>query len=80
MEGAVDREIVLARLFDAPRTMVWEARTDPALVTMRLVFASPGACDRNVREYGSIEGGKQTLERLAEHLSLQLSRQTRRVR
>jgi uncharacterized protein YndB with AHSA1/START domain len=91
MERAADREIVLTRLFDAPRTMVWEAWTDPAQiekiaifeeeaggtrVTMRAVFASPEARDRNVREYGSIEGGKQTLERLAEHLSLQLLRQT----
>jgi uncharacterized protein YndB with AHSA1/START domain len=158
MERAVDREIVLTRLFDAPPTMVWEAWTDPAQVglwwgpkgftttievmdvrvggvwrlvmhgpdgtdypnqstftevvpyeqlvyrltggrrggppvqiekiaifeeeaggtrvTMRAVFASPEARDRNVREYGSIEGGKQTLERLAEHLSLQLLRQT----
>jgi uncharacterized protein YndB with AHSA1/START domain len=40
------------------------------------VFASPEARDRNVREYGSIEGGKQTLERLAEYLSLHLSTQT----
>jgi uncharacterized protein YndB with AHSA1/START domain len=152
-----DREIVLTRLFDAPRKMVWEAWTDPKQVvlwwgpkgftttievmdvrvgglwrqvmhgpdgtdypnesiftevvpyerlghkltggkkgaptvqiekvatfeeeaggtriTMRLVFASAEARDENVRVYGSIEGGKQTLERLAEHLSLRLSAQ-----
>jgi uncharacterized protein YndB with AHSA1/START domain len=45
-------------------------------ITMRVIFASAEARDRNVREYGSIEGGKQTLERLAEHLSLRLSAQT----
>ena len=28
-ESAVDREIVFTRVFDAPRTMVWEAWTDP---------------------------------------------------
>src|ERR1700760_998561 len=28
-ESAVDREIVFSRVFDAPRSMVWEAWTDP---------------------------------------------------
>src|SRR5438046_10762541 len=28
-QSAVDREIVLTRVFDAPRRMVWEAWTDP---------------------------------------------------
>jgi uncharacterized protein YndB with AHSA1/START domain len=35
---------------------------------MRAVFPSAEARDAVVREYGAIEGGKQTLERLAEHL------------
>jgi hypothetical protein len=43
---------------------------------MRMVFASAAARDENVREYGSIEGGKQTLERLAEHLSARLAAKT----
>jgi uncharacterized protein YndB with AHSA1/START domain len=155
MESTAEREIVLTRLFDAPRKMVWEAWTDPeqvglwwgpkgftttieemdvrvggvwrqvmhgpdgtdypnesiftkvvpyerlvyrltggrkggppvqidkiatfeeeaggTRVTMRMVFASAAARDRNVRDYGSIEGGKQTLERLAEHLSARLA-------
>jgi uncharacterized protein YndB with AHSA1/START domain len=154
-EIAAEREIVLTRVFEAPRKMVWEAWTDPkqvglwwgpkgftttievmdvraggvwrflmhgpdgtdypnesiftdvvpyerlgykltggkkggpvvcmdkiatfeeedggTRVTMRLVFASAEARDQNVREYGSIEGGRQTLERLAEHLSVRLS-------
>jgi uncharacterized protein YndB with AHSA1/START domain len=149
--NTVDREIVVTRVFDAPRRMVWEAWTDPkqvglwwgprgftttievmdvrvggvwrhvmhgpdrtdylnesiftevipyevlayrltggkrggpsvqmkkittfeeeaggTRVTMRLVFASAEARDRNVREYGSIEGAKQAFDRLAEHLS-----------
>jgi uncharacterized protein YndB with AHSA1/START domain len=46
-------------------------------VTMRMLFASAEARDENVREYGSIEGGKQTLERLAEHLSARLSAKTK---
>jgi hypothetical protein len=35
---------------------------------MRAVFPTPAERDRVVKEYGAIEGGKQTLERLAEHL------------
>jgi uncharacterized protein YndB with AHSA1/START domain len=37
-------------------------------LTMRSVFASAADRDKIVKEYGAIEGGKQTLERLAEHL------------
>jgi uncharacterized protein YndB with AHSA1/START domain len=37
-------------------------------VTIHMVFSSAAARDAVVREYGAIEGGKQTLERLAEHL------------
>jgi uncharacterized protein YndB with AHSA1/START domain len=157
-ESAADREIVLTRVFDAPRRMVWDAWTDPkqlvlwwgpkgftttieqmdvraggvwklvmhgpdgtdypnkslftevvglerlryklsgskrggpaaqfemtatfeddgdkTRITMRMAFASAEARDENVREYGSIEGGKQTLERLAEHLSDRLAAKT----
>jgi len=39
-------------------------------VTIRMVFPSPCTRDLVVREFGAIEGGKQTLERLGEHLSL----------
>jgi uncharacterized protein YndB with AHSA1/START domain len=38
-----------------------------ARVTIRMVFPNAEARDRNVREFRSIEGGTQTLERLAEH-------------
>jgi uncharacterized protein YndB with AHSA1/START domain len=154
-ESAADREIVLTRVFDAPRKLVWDAWTDPkqlvmwwgptgftttieemdvrtggawrqvmrgpdgadypndsvftevvplerlcfrtaggkqgqprveidkvatfeddaggTRVTMRLIFASTEAKDTNIREYGSVEGGKQTLGRLAEHLSARLA-------
>jgi uncharacterized protein YndB with AHSA1/START domain len=150
-ESTAEREIVISRLFDAPRKMVWEAWTDPkqvamwwgpngfsttieqmdvrpggvwkqvlhgpdgteypnesvfvevvqyerlvytmsggrkgapvvqmeklatfeeeaggTRVTMRVVFPSAEARDQNVRDYGSIEGGKQTLQRLADYLS-----------
>jgi uncharacterized protein YndB with AHSA1/START domain len=151
VKSDAEREIVLSRVFDAPRKMVWEAWTDPkqvalwwgpkgftttieemdvrpggvwrqvmhgpdgidypnesvfadvvkyerlvytltggrkggtpvkmekittfeevaggTLVTMRAVFDSAEARDLNVRDYGSIEGGKQTLERLAGYLT-----------
>jgi hypothetical protein len=41
---------------------------------MRMVFV-PAARDQNAQEYGSIEGGKRTLERLAEHLSARIAAQ-----
>lgn len=146
-----DREIVLSRVFDYPRELVWEAWTDPKHVaqwwgprgfstsieemdvrpggvwkhtmhgpdgadypnksvfvevvkperivythgggkkgsegatfestwtfealgpsktrlTMRMVFPTAGDRDRVVKEYGAVEGGKQTLERLSERL------------
>jgi uncharacterized protein YndB with AHSA1/START domain len=157
-ESATEREIVLSRVFDAPREMVWNAWTDPkqvalwwgpkgfsttievmdvrpggvwkhvmhgpdgtdypnesvfldvlrferivytltggrrggpvvhmeklvtfedvaggTLVTMRLVFPSAEARDQNVRDYGSIEGGEQTLERLAGYLAGRLADRT----
>jgi uncharacterized protein YndB with AHSA1/START domain len=50
-------------------TWTFEAVTaDKTKVTIHLVF--PSAADRDfvVKEFGAIEGGKQTLERLSEHL------------
>jgi uncharacterized protein YndB with AHSA1/START domain len=38
-------------------------------LTMRALFASAEERDRVVKEYGAIEGGEQTLDRLAEHLA-----------
>lgn len=38
-------------------------------LTIRMVFASASDRDRVAQEYGAIEGGKQTLERLASHLA-----------
>jgi uncharacterized protein YndB with AHSA1/START domain len=151
-ENTSDREIVISRVFDAPRELVWQAMTDPKHVanwwgprgfstvteemdvrpggawkhvmigpdgarypnksifkevvkperivythgggregggrgatfvatwtfealaadktrlTMCMVFPSAGDRDYVVKEFGAIEGGKQTLARLAEHL------------
>jgi uncharacterized protein YndB with AHSA1/START domain len=147
-----DREIVITRVFDAPRELIWQAMTDPkqiihwwgprgfsttiavmdvrpgglwrhvmhgpdgtdypnesifrevekprrivyslrggksgsesvqfestwtfdalegghkTQVTIRMVFPTAADRDRVARDYGAVEGGKQTLERLAEHL------------
>ena len=50
-------------------TWTFEAlAADKTRVTMRSVFHSAEARDFVVKEFGAIEGGKQTLERLAEHL------------
>jgi uncharacterized protein YndB with AHSA1/START domain len=50
-------------------TATFEEDGGKTRLTMRMIFASAEARDENVRVYGSIEGGKQTLERLAAHLS-----------
>jgi uncharacterized protein YndB with AHSA1/START domain len=39
------------------------------LITMRAVFPTSAERDRVVKEFGAVEGGKQTLERLGEHLA-----------
>ena len=45
------------------------AARDRTRVTMRSVFPSAKAREFVVRQYNAIEGGKQTLERLGEHLA-----------
>jgi len=50
-------------------TWTFEALGSKTRLTVRQVFASVEVHDRVVREFGAIEGGKQTLERLAEHLT-----------
>ncbi len=47
----------------------FEAQGDKTKVTIRMLFPSATERDRVVKEYGAIEGGNQTLERLAEHLA-----------
>jgi hypothetical protein len=46
---------------------------------MRALFDSAEARDQNVRDYGSIEDGKQTLERLAGYLTHRLAEATAKV-
>jgi hypothetical protein len=83
--------LAMPQVFDVARRMMRKAWADPkplemtatigdedckARLTMRMVFVAAETRDRDVKEYGSIEGGKQTLERLAEHLSDRLAAKT----
>jgi uncharacterized protein YndB with AHSA1/START domain len=50
-------------------TWTFEAlAADKTRVTARMVFSSPAERDFVVKEFGAVEGGKQTLERLGEYL------------
>ena len=53
---------------DFQSTVTFEAQGNRTKVTMRALFPSAAERDRVVEEYGAIEGGQQTLERLGEHL------------
>jgi hypothetical protein len=80
----VRASVAMPQVFDVPRRMVKEACPDPkpfamtatfagedgkALLTMRMAYVPAESRDQYAQEFGSIEGGKQTLERLVEHLS-----------
>jgi uncharacterized protein YndB with AHSA1/START domain len=49
-------------------TVTFEAQGRKTLLTMRSLFETAQERDEVVTKYGAIEGGKQTLERLAEHV------------
>lgn len=58
-------------------TATWTFETvegNKTRLTGRMVFPTAAARDLVVREFGAIEGGKQTLERLSEHLPTMQSR------
>jgi uncharacterized protein YndB with AHSA1/START domain len=57
-------------------TWTFEAQGEKTLLTGRMVFPTAAARDLVVREYGAIEGGKQTLARLAEKLKKMQPRET----
>lgn len=46
-------------------TWTFEAQGGKTRLTLRLLFDTPAARDLAAREFGAIEGGRQTLERLA---------------
>ncbi len=49
-------------------TWTFEALGNKTRLTMRLLFDTPAGRDLAAREYGAVEGGRQTLARLAEYL------------
>ena len=49
-------------------TVTFDEEIDKTRLTLRLIFGSPADRD-NAVESGALEGGNQTLERLAEHLA-----------
>jgi hypothetical protein len=76
--------LAMPKVFAVARRMMGEAWADPKpfemtatfagedgtpLLTMEMVLVSAEPRDLYAQENGSIDGGKQTLERLAEHLS-----------
>lgn len=50
-------------------TVAFDEMAGMTVLAMRMVFASGGERDRVVAEYGAIEGGNQTLARLADHVA-----------
>jgi uncharacterized protein YndB with AHSA1/START domain len=63
--GRKDAETLGARF---RTTVTFKALGNKTEVTLRSVFPSQADRDRVVKEFGAIEGGKQTLGRLAAHL------------
>lgn len=50
-------------------TWTFEALGAKTKLTLQMVFPSAAARDQVVKQYNAIEGGNQTLDRLAEHLA-----------
>lgn len=50
-------------------TITFEEKDGATLITMRSIFPTAVARDHVVKEFGAIEGGKQTLARLDEYLT-----------
>ena len=64
--GSDDREIVTTRLLNAPRDLVFKMWTDPEHIVF---FPSAEAREHVVKKYGAIEGARQTMDRLEQHLA-----------
>lgn len=50
------------------QTWTFEAQGDKTKLTLRMLFPSAAALEQIVKTYGVVEGAKQTLDRLGEHL------------
>jgi uncharacterized protein YndB with AHSA1/START domain len=57
-----------AELLHFHKTLTFAEEEGGTRFTIRITFATAEERDRNVREYGSIEGGEQTMERLDTYL------------
>ncbi|MFZ0637662.1 MAG: SRPBCC domain-containing protein [Candidatus Acidiferrales bacterium] len=55
-------------------TITFAERGEKTEVRMRMVFPTAAEREDNVKKYGAVEGGKQTLGRLAEHLEMMAER------
>lgn len=53
--------------------ITFEERGDKTLVTMQALFPTKAERDRCAREYGAVEGGVQTLDRLEEHICREIA-------
>ncbi|MNJ03880.1 hypothetical protein D3C73_1643870 [compost metagenome] len=51
-------------------TVTFEEVSGRTEITMRSLFKSAEELEKVVREYGAVEGAKQTMERLAEHVAI----------
>ena len=58
-------------------TVTFAAEGNKTKLTMRILFASPEELQRVVEKVGAIEGGKQTLGRLAEYVEKALTAERR---
>src|SRR5215208_6840210 len=83
--ATADREIVISRVIDAPRELVFEAFTEVRHLSrwwgpegfttttrafeLRTVFPTKELHDEAVEKYHAIEGGQQTLGNLAAYVT-----------
>ncbi len=55
--------------FDFQTTFSFADEGDGTRLTLRMSFGTPAMLRQMIEKFGALEGGRQTLERLAEHLS-----------
>lgn len=74
-----DREIVVSRVIDAPRELVFDAflsvlmfaaqGSETTRIELRTVFPTKELRDEAAEKYHAIEGGRQTLAKLAAYVT-----------
>jgi hypothetical protein len=68
-EADAGREIVVSRTIAGPRRLVFAAYTDATEIALPAVFRTREQRQEVVERYHAIEGGQQTLSRLAAYLA-----------